>query len=126
MEAGMIQKIGQVAVPVKDLEQAVEFYENVLELPLLFKTGTLAFFDCGGIRLLLSLPEKEEFAHSSSILYFQVTAIHEAFAELKHKGVQFIDEPHRVAKMGQIETWMAFFTDTQGNTHALMSEIEAS
>lgn len=58
MEAGMIQKIGQVAVPVKDLEQAVEFYENVLELPLLFNTGTLAFFDCGGIRLLLSLPKK--------------------------------------------------------------------
>lgn len=120
----MIQKIGQIAIPVKDLEQAVQFYQNVLELPLLFNTGTLAFFDCGGVRLLLSLPEKEEFARSSSILYFQMARIQEAFEEMKHKGVRFIDEPHRVAKIGQIETWMTFFTDTQGNTHALMSEID--
>ncbi|MGK7377143.1 VOC family protein [Planococcus sp. 1R117A] len=125
MEVHSIQQIGQIGVPVKDLEKAVQFYQDVLELPLLFNTGSLAFFDCNGIRLLLSLPEKEEFAHSSSILYFTVEQIHEAHAEFKRKGVSFIDEPHMVAKMGQTETWMAFFHDTQGNTHALMSEIEA-
>lgn len=125
MKVNRIEKIGQVAVPVNDLDQAVQFYEEVLGLPLLFNTGTLAFFDCGGVRLLLSLPEKEEFAHSSSILYFQVSRIHEAYEEMKRKGVSFIDEPHVVAKMEQTETWMTFFTDTQGNTHALISEIDA-
>ncbi|WKA58499.1 VOC family protein [Planococcus shenhongbingii] len=125
MEVHSIQQIGQVGVPVKDLEKAVQFYQDVLELPLLFNTGSLAFFDCNGIRLLLSLLEKEEFAHSSSILYFNVEQIHEAYAEFKRKGVSFIDEPHMVAKMGHTETWMAFFHDTQGNIHALMSEIEA-
>jgi len=125
MDIRSIQQIGQIGVPVKDLERAVQFYQDVLGLALLFNTGSLAFFNCNGIRLLLSLPEKEEFAHSSSILYFTVADIQKAYEEFQHKGVSFIDEPHMVAKMGQRETWMVFFTDTQGNTHALMSEIEA-
>ncbi|WKA54698.1 VOC family protein [Planococcus shixiaomingii] len=120
-----IQKIGQISVPVKDFNRAISFYQNILELPLLFSTGTLAFFDCNGVRLLLSLPEKEEFAHASSILYFQVEEIHKAHAEFTNKGVSFIDEPHLIAKIGQTETWMSFFKDTEGNTHALMSEVEA-
>lgn len=120
-----LDKIGQVAIPVKDLEQAVHFYQEVLGLPLLFNTGSLAFFDCGGVRLLLSLPEKEEFARSSSILYFGVADIGEAYEEFTRQGVSFVDEPHAIAKVGQTETWMAFFMDGQGNTHALMSEISA-
>nr|WP_255473000.1 VOC family protein [Planomicrobium sp. CPCC 101079] len=121
---GAIQTIGQIGVPVKDFERAIRFYQGVLQLPLLFSTGTLAFFDCNGIRLLLSLPEKEEFAHASSILYFQVANIQEAYAEFTDKNVSFIDEPHLIAKMGETETWMAFFKDTEDNTHALMSEVQ--
>ncbi|TWT00639.1 VOC family protein [Planomicrobium sp. CPCC 101079] len=124
MIVGAIQTIGQIGVPVKDFERAIRFYQGVLQLPLLFSTGTLAFFDCNGIRLLLSLPEKEEFAHASSILYFQVANIQEAYAEFTDKNVSFIDEPHLIAKMGETETWMAFFKDTEDNTHALMSEVQ--
>lgn len=120
-----IEKIGQVAVPVKNLEQAVHFYQDALGLPILFATESMAFFDCGGVRLLLSLPEKEEFTRSSSILYFKVADIAKAYEEFTHQGVSFIDEPHAIAKVGKTETWMAFFTDGQGNTHALMSEINA-
>ena len=68
--------------------------------------------------------ESEEFAHASSILYFQVEDIHAGYEELLSKEVTFIDEPHLIAKMGQTETWMAFFKDGEGNTHALMSEIQ--
>ena len=67
-----IQKIGQIGVPVKDLERAIQFYKEKLGLPLLFTAGNLAFFESNGTRLLLSLPESEEFAQASSILYFQV------------------------------------------------------
>ena len=118
-----IQKVGQLGIPVKDLERAVDFYKNKLELSLLFQVGNLAFFDCNGLRLLLSPPEKEEFAHASSIVYFQVDNIQEAYADLLEKEVSFIDEPHLIAKTGDTETWMAFFKDTEDNTHALMSEI---
>ncbi|MDR7080108.1 catechol 2,3-dioxygenase-like lactoylglutathione lyase family enzyme [Neobacillus niacini] len=120
-----IQKIGQIGVPVKDLDRAVQFYKEKLGLPLLFTAGTLAFFESNGTRLLLSLPESEEFAHASSILYFQVEDIHASYEELLSKEVTFIDEPHLIAKMGQTETWMAFLKDGEGNTHAIMSEIQA-
>ncbi|MBB4824671.1 putative enzyme related to lactoylglutathione lyase [Sporosarcina luteola] len=117
-----INKIGQIAVPVKNFERAVSFYENVLGLPKLFETGHLAFFDCGGVRLLLSPPEKEEFANASSIIYFHVEHIEEAYTAYKEAGVLFTDEPHVIAKMGQTETWMVFFRDSENNTLAFMSE----
>lgn len=118
-----IQKIGQIGVNAKDFERAVQFYKDVLELPLLFNTDSLAFFDCNGVRLLLSLPESEEFAKTSSVIYYQVEDIKEHYNQLLDKGVQFIDEPHVVAKMGQVETWMVFFKDTEDNILSLMSEV---
>ncbi|MGX6443935.1 VOC family protein [Neobacillus sp. K501] len=124
MEAKKIQKVGQIGIPVKNLEQAIDFYKNKLGLTLLFNTDNMAFLECEGLRLLLSLPEKEEFAHSSSVIYFQVENIKDTYEDLIAKEVTFIDEPHVVAKMGQTETWMTFFKDTEGNTHALMSEVE--
>jgi methylmalonyl-CoA/ethylmalonyl-CoA epimerase len=124
MGKNLVQKVGQIAVPVKNLDQAVHFYKEKLELPLLFTSNGLAFFECNGLRLLLSVPEKEEFAQSSSIIYFQVSDINEAYGDLLNKDVTFIDEPHIIAKMGQTETWMAFFKDSEDNTLALMSEFE--
>lgn len=124
METAMIQKVGQIGVPVKDLNRALDFYKEKLGLSLLFNTDSMAFFECNGLRLMLSLPEKEEFAHSSSVIYFQVTNIKETYERLVDKDVIFIDEPHVVAKLGQTETWMVFFKDTEDNTHALMSEVQ--
>ncbi|MGG0670676.1 VOC family protein [Lederbergia citrisecunda] len=120
---GSITKIGQIALPATDIMRATAFYKDRLGLQLLFTTETMAFFDCDGVRLFISLPEKEEFAHSSSVLYFHVEDIRLAYEEYKKKGIVFIDEPHMVAKMGQTETWMAFFKDTEDNMHALMSEV---
>ncbi|MDG4657814.1 VOC family protein [Ectobacillus antri] len=54
-----IQSIGQIAVPVQNLERAIVFYRDILQLPMLFTAGSLAFFDCDGVRLLLSEPEPE-------------------------------------------------------------------
>ncbi|WP_342433165.1 VOC family protein [Neobacillus sp. FSL H8-0543] len=124
METTMIQKVGQIAVPVKNLDTAIDFYKEKLGLPLLFNINNLAFFECNGLRLLLSVPESEDFANASSVIYFQVSDINKSYQELAEKGVHFIDEPHLIAKMGQTETWMAFFKDTEENTHALMSEIQ--
>lgn len=124
METTVVQKVGQIGVPVKDLTRASTFYKEKLGLTLLFNTESMAFFECNGLRLMLSLPEKDEFAHASSVIYFQVVNIKTTYEHLISKEVVFIDEPHVVAKMGQTETWMVFFKDTEGNTHALMSEVE--
>lgn len=123
MGKSQIEKVGQIAVPVTDLDRAVSFYKEKLGLPLLFTSNGLAFFNCNGIRLLLSVPETEEFS-SSSVIYFQVENIREAYEDLLRKQVLFIDEPHLIAKMGLTETWMAFFKDSENNTHALMSEFQ--
>ncbi|ATP41394.1 glyoxalase [Solibacillus sp. R5-41] len=124
MKTNVIQKIGQIGVPIKNIENAIEFYKDALGLPLLFSTDSMAFFECNGQRLLLSLPEKKEFATSSSVIYFQVEDIKIAYEELIEKGVPFIDQPHVVAKMENTETWMTFFNDTEGNTHALICEVQ--
>ncbi|EPD49435.1 hypothetical protein HMPREF1210_03334 [Paenisporosarcina sp. HGH0030] len=118
-----IESIGQIAVNVKDVSRAVAFYRDVIGLPLLFETDGLAFFQCGETRLLLSLPEKKEFDHPSSVLYFKVKELNSTVSTMKEAGADFIDEPHMVGKMGDIEIWMAFFKDGEGNTHAVMSEI---
>ena len=118
-----IQGIKQIGVPVKNLERAIGFYQEKLGLPLLFTTDLMAFFDCGVVRLLLTLPEKEAYSHCS-VLYFEVDDIHSSNEEMKGNGVNFVDEPHLVAKMDEVETWMVFFEDSEGNTHALVSEVE--
>ena len=119
-----LKSIGQIGIPVKDINRAILFYKDLLELPLLFNMGSMAFFNCNGVRLMLSLPEKEQFENASSVLYFQVDDITASYNQLKEKGVSFIDKPHLITKMGSTETWMVFFNDTEGNTHALMSEVE--
>ena len=68
-----ITRLGQIAMHTKDVERAAAFYEEKLGLKLLFKAPPgLAFFDRGGVRLMLERAEKPEFDHPSSVLYFSV------------------------------------------------------
>jgi len=120
-----ISRLGQVQIGTQNVERAADFYENVLGLKLLFKAPPgLAFFDCGGVRLMLDRPEKPEFNHPSSILYFAVPDIQAAYALMKEKGVKFEDEPHLIARMPDHDLWMTFFRDSEGNLMGLMSEVK--
>lgn len=115
--------IGQIAITVADLPRSVEFYRDALGLPLLFEAPPgLAFFDCGGIRLMLSRPEGEFKPGASSVLYFRVTDIEAVARAMKARKVSFVDEPHFIAKMPDHELWMCFFRDPDGHTLALMEE----
>jgi methylmalonyl-CoA/ethylmalonyl-CoA epimerase len=92
---------------------------------LLFKAPPgLAFFDCGGVRLMLERPERAEFDHAASILYFAVPEIRAAYDRLKGKGVRFEDEPHLIARLPDHDLWMTFFRDSEDNVLALMSEVK--
>lgn len=116
--------LGQVSMNVRDLERAVEFYRDQLGLPLLFDAPPkMAFFDCDGVRLMLAVAESPEYDHPGSILYFRVGDIQETHATLAERGVTFRDAPHLIARLPDHELWMTFFTDTEGNTLALMSEV---
>lgn len=117
-----LNRIGQIAVMVADLERAVPFYRDKLGMKFLFEVPKMAFFDVGGIRLMLGVPERAEFAHPASIIYYDVPDLDAAYTVLRGRGVEFENEPHFVADLGEKELWMAFLRDSEGNMLALMSE----
>jgi len=121
-----ILRLGQIQVRAHDVERASTFYQDALGLKLLFKAPPgLAFFDCGGVRLMIDSPEKPEFDHPSSVLYFAVPDIQAAHAQMKQSGVRFEDEPHLIATMPDHDLWMTFFRDSEDNLMALMSEVKS-
>ena len=118
-----LSQIGQISVTVHDLERAVGFYRDRLGMKHLFTVPKMAFFDAGGVRLMLGVPEKPEFDHPSSILYFKVGDIQEAHRTLSGRGVAFEGVPHLIAKLETHDLWMAFFRDSEKNLLAVMSEV---
>jgi methylmalonyl-CoA/ethylmalonyl-CoA epimerase len=117
------QGVGQVAIAVRDLERQVAFYRDTLGFAFLFNIPDAAFFQAGPVRLMLTRPEKPEFDHPASILYYKVRDIQAAHRTLAGRGVRFEGEPHLLAKMPDHDLWMAFFRDAEENLLALMSEV---
>jgi predicted enzyme related to lactoylglutathione lyase len=116
-------RIRQIAIVCTDVARATTFYRDVLGLPFLFAAGpNLAFFDCGGMRLMLSTAEAKENQNMSSMLYYLVTDIEGTHRSLTEKGVTFSGAPHMIAQMPDHQLWLADFTDSEGNTLALMEE----
>lgn len=118
-----LSTIGQIALNTHDTEKAVAFYRDVLGLKMLYQFGQLAFFDAGGVRLMISPPEKPEFDHANSILYFKVADIRAAHGALSARGAKFENEPTLIARMPDHELWMCGFRDPEGNLLELMSEV---
>jgi catechol 2,3-dioxygenase-like lactoylglutathione lyase family enzyme len=122
-----VSRIGQIAFTVSDLPRAVAFYRDVLGLRFLFEAPpSMAFFDCGGTRLMLAPPEREGAAAGqqfNSVLYFTVADIAAAARALGERGVAFEQPPHVVARLPAADLWMAFFRDPDGHLLALMSEV---
>ena len=125
-ESAGLDRIGQISIAVHDLDRAVAFYRDVLKMPLLFQAPPgLAFFDCGGMRLMLTLPDGGEDHHTSNV-YYRVEDIQGMAETLAGRGVDFERRPHLVARLPDHELWMAFFRDPDRNLLALMSEIPVS
>lgn len=117
-----LDRIGQIAINVHDIERATAFYRDTLGMRFLFRAGDMAFFDCGGVRLLLGTATSPEYDHPASIVYYKVDDIAAAHAELVARGVAFEQAPHVVADLGDRELWLAFFRDPESNVVALMAE----
>ncbi|HEU4559808.1 MAG TPA: VOC family protein [Longimicrobium sp.] len=121
-----ITDVGQIAINARDLQRAIGFYRDVLGLPYLFEIPSAAFFQAGGVRLMVGTAEQPEFDHPASILYYRVPDIQASFAALTAAGVQIEHEPRMIAKMPDHDLWMGFFRDSEGNVAALMSEVRGS
>jgi methylmalonyl-CoA/ethylmalonyl-CoA epimerase len=117
-----IRGLGQIAIIVHDTDRAVDFYRDVLGLRLLFRAPpSLAFFDCGGVRLMLTPPDGGG-AAGTSILFYTVDDIQRAYAWLSARGVRFDGEPRIVARMADHDLRIATFRDSEGNVLGLMTE----
>jgi len=114
--------IGQVLIPITDIDRSVDYYRDVLGMRFLFRFPGIAFFDCDGVRLYLARPELPDFA-GRPLIYYRVPNIDEAVTALEARGVEFLDRPHVVHRDEREELWMAFFGDPDGNNLALMSEV---
>jgi predicted enzyme related to lactoylglutathione lyase len=115
--------LGQIAFTVSDVERATVFFRDQLGLPFLFAAPPgLAFFDCGGVRLMVTKPQGAGAVGANSLLYFKVPDIDAAHSALQARGVVFERTPALVARMPDHELWLASFRDPDGNLLAIMSE----
>jgi len=119
-----LNQIGQIFVNVKDLERAIAFYRDTLGMTYLFQAPpNMAFFDCGGIRIMLGIADRPEVNHPASVIYYKVVDIERVYETFAARGVEFIIKPHLVAPMPTYDLWLADFKDSEGNILALMSEV---
>jgi predicted enzyme related to lactoylglutathione lyase len=119
-----LNEIGQIFVNVRDLDRAIAFYRDTLGMTFLFQAPpNMAFFDCGGIRIMLGIADRPELTHPASVIYYKVEDIERVYETFKARGVEFIIKPHLVAPMPTYDLWLADFKDSEGNILALMSEV---
>lgn len=118
-----ISAIGQIAITVSDVEKAVVFYRDVLELDFLFSPSTeLAFLQCGATRIMLSTPQGAGEIGKNSILYFKVEQIEAFYNTVIENGAIPERAPQFAAPMPDHELWIGFIKDPDGNLIGLMEE----
>jgi catechol 2,3-dioxygenase-like lactoylglutathione lyase family enzyme len=118
-----LTSIGQISINVHDVKRATDFYRDTLGMKFLFEAGHMAFFDCGGVRLMLSTPDKPEYDHPTSFIYYRVADIQRSYEILLSLDVPFEEKPTLVAQLPDHDLWMAFFRDPDNNPLVLMSEV---
>jgi methylmalonyl-CoA/ethylmalonyl-CoA epimerase len=115
--------VGQLAIPVADLNRAILFYRDLLGLRLLFQAPPgLAFLDCGGVRLMLAQRQEGEATAPAGVIYYRVADLDAAYTTLRERGASFVDKPHRIARLADHELWMVFLRDPDEHLLALMAE----
>jgi methylmalonyl-CoA/ethylmalonyl-CoA epimerase len=117
-----LSQIGQIALPVIDVDRSEAFYGDVVGLRKLYRFGDLSFFDCAGVRLLLEKANDPANFAPQGVIYFRCADIALTVAELERRGVTFVHLPQLIAKMDDHDLWMAFFKDPDGHLLAVMQE----
>ena len=121
-----LERIRQIAVPVRDVKDAARFYRDTLGLRHLFDAPpALSFFDCGGVQLMLAGPEAQgkDGDQQHPVLFYDVSDIRKEHAKIKSSGATSMEEPHVIARMNGREIWIASVSDGQGNVVGLMSDV---
>ncbi len=104
----------QIHVSCTDLDRSVEFYRDVLGLRHLFTVQgqPMAFFDAGGVRTYLAIPENEKF-RSRPVIYYGVADLDDAYETVVGRGALGFAGPQlvHIDETAGTELWMAFVED---------------
>jgi methylmalonyl-CoA/ethylmalonyl-CoA epimerase len=122
MTDAKINRIEQIHLPVKNLKAATEYYRDTLGLAFMFEASNMAFFNVGGIRLMIGEINSPEQKPGSSIVYFNVADVRKASAELERKGISFVGPVETVNRTPTHDLLLRIFKDPDGNHLALMGE----
>ena len=115
--------VGQIMIPVSDLDRAIAFYRDTLGCRFLFSAPPqMSFFQLGSVRLLVGVPESDRPRQRGSMVYFRVADIHAVHQTLVERGVTFHARPHVAHRTPTTELWLTEFRDPDGNELALMSQ----
>ena len=116
-----LKGVGQILVPISDLDRAVDFYEGVLGLSLSMRFPGIAFFDAGNTRLYLARVPQADFQGRATI-YFWVDDVTATIASLEERGAPVRERPSIVHEADDHDLWMGFVTDPDGNQIGVMRE----
>ncbi len=108
-----LDKIAVILLGVKNLEDSVTFYRDKLGLPLAQQSGEFAFFNAGGVTLVLGVPLSRNSPSmvGATEVVFGVSGVRQAYDALRARGVEFIQPPRVVNP----PMWAANFTDPDGH-----------
>jgi len=90
----MLNKISFISYTVSNLQQSINFYQNLLGLKLLLNEDRWAEFNISGQRFAIYEKNYEAIKHdqSAAILYFEANPIETIVKDLQIKGVNFYGE----------------------------------
>jgi len=108
-----ISEIRAVMLGVRDLPQALAFYEGTLGLPVTLREPQLALLECGTVTLGLSQGHVRAAPHvaGATEVVFRVESVRAAHRALASAGVRFLNEPRPATP----KEWVAHFRDADGH-----------
>jgi len=108
-----LSKIGIVMLGVASIERSVVFYRDLLGLPLKTQFPGFAFFEAGGVTLVVSEPLAKAVGPGAGAteVVFSVEDVRAAYDSLRARGLAFTQEPRNVAG----PMWAANFADPDGH-----------
>ena len=119
---GKANGVLQLAFTVTDLARAKRFYGDTLGLRHLFDAPPgLAFYDCGGVRILLGTQGGAP-GSGGTVAYLRIDGLGDYAERLQAAGVVFSEPPRAIATLADREVWLALIRDPDGNPLGLMEE----
>jgi len=114
-----LKSIGQILVPVSDVDASVAFYQDVLGLTVLMRFPGIAFMDAAGIRLYLARVPQKDYQGRATI-YFWVDDVTGTQARLAERGAVAKEPPSVAWEAPDYDFWLAFVADPDGNNIGLI------